>query len=191
MSSAQVYGEPSYLPVDEHHSTIPKTNYGISKLAGELYLRAFGVKGRIKYTILRLFNVFGPGQKRGFVIPDLIAKIRNLNDGEPLVVYATRTTSRDFIFIDDVTAAIQKVVKLKPVNEVLNICSGQETQIIKLASELLRLMGKKNCQVILSDPVNPHSPQRLVGDCSKMQKYLGIKITDFAEALKTTVESYF
>ncbi|OYT51343.1 MAG: UDP-glucose 4-epimerase, partial [Desulfurococcales archaeon ex4484_217_2] len=40
-SSAAVYGEPKYLPIDEGHPTEPLSPYGLSKLVGELVLRQY------------------------------------------------------------------------------------------------------------------------------------------------------
>ena len=60
-STMSVYGVKSNSPVKESSKTLPESFYGISKLASENYLRIFENYG-IKYTSLRLFNVYGPGQ---------------------------------------------------------------------------------------------------------------------------------
>ena len=61
-SSAAVYGEPQYTPVDELHPKEPVSPYGISKLAGEKYLLAYMKSFGIQPVIARIFNTYGPRQ---------------------------------------------------------------------------------------------------------------------------------
>jgi len=64
-SSAAVYGEPSKLPVGEDHPLDPISPYGLSKLFGEEILKLYSKFG-LKHTILRLFDVYGPGQSSSY-----------------------------------------------------------------------------------------------------------------------------
>ena len=71
-SSMSVYGEVPDRPVYEKEYCIPKSFYGASKLASENYIRLFSNK-KINSTVLRIFNVYGPGQnldnsKQGMLI---------------------------------------------------------------------------------------------------------------------------
>ena len=59
-SSASVYGEPSYLPIDEIHPFNNRTLYGAGKIAGEQMLRAYYTTSGLPYVALRYFNVYGP-----------------------------------------------------------------------------------------------------------------------------------
>jgi UDP-glucose 4-epimerase len=58
-SSAAVYGNPKYLPMDEKHPTEPENYYGYTKLAIEQYLEWYGKLKGIKYAALRYFNAAG------------------------------------------------------------------------------------------------------------------------------------
>ena len=61
-SSAAVYGDPDYLPVDTRHQANPGSPYGLTKLTVENYLKlAYDLYG-IEYCILRYSNVYGPRQ---------------------------------------------------------------------------------------------------------------------------------
>ena len=59
-SSASVYGEASYLPIDEAHPYNNRTLYGAAKIADEHMLRAFNEMYGLPYVALRYFNVYGP-----------------------------------------------------------------------------------------------------------------------------------
>ncbi|GAI57186.1 unnamed protein product, partial [marine sediment metagenome] len=74
-SSAAVYGEPEYTPIDEKHPTNPKSPYGVSKLAGEKYMLIYHKECGIPATVLRIFNVYGPRQPR-YVMFDLLKKLK-------------------------------------------------------------------------------------------------------------------
>ena len=58
-SSAAVYGEPQYLPVDENHPTDPTNYYGYTKLAIEENLRWYSKLKGFQYVSLRYFNAAG------------------------------------------------------------------------------------------------------------------------------------
>src|SRR5438445_7852303 len=59
-SSASVYGEPSYLPIDESHPFNNRTMYGAGKIACEQMLRAYYTTSGLPYVAFRYFNVYGP-----------------------------------------------------------------------------------------------------------------------------------
>ena len=58
-SSAAVYGEPQYLPIDEKHPTEPENYYGFTKLEIEHILRWYDKLKNIRYACLRYFNAAG------------------------------------------------------------------------------------------------------------------------------------
>jgi len=59
-SSASVYGEPSYLPIDEAHPFNNRTMYGAGKIMTEQMFRAVYDTSGLQYVALRPFNVYGP-----------------------------------------------------------------------------------------------------------------------------------
>ncbi len=80
----------------------PVTTYGISKVAGELLLKASGVKTLI---ILRLFNVYGKG---GSSVINKFTKAKKEN--KPALIYGSGENTRDYVYIDDVVAAFKAAV---------------------------------------------------------------------------------
>ena len=139
ISSAAVYGNPMYLPIDERHPRNPASPYGVSKLIGEEYLkmyqRTFGMKG----IILRLFNVYGYGQNIEYagVITKFVERIRK---GLPPIIYGDGSQTRDFVHVRDVSEAIVKALNAD-IDGIFNIGSGQPTTILKLAKEIIALLG--------------------------------------------------
>jgi len=59
-STASVYGDPSYLPMDELHPFNNRTLYGAAKIANEQILRAYNEMYGLEYVMFRPFNVYGP-----------------------------------------------------------------------------------------------------------------------------------
>jgi len=139
LSSAAVYGNPVRLPLDENHPTRPISPYGFSKLMGEEVLRFFSTHG-LKQVVLRLFNVYGPGQNIAYagVITRFLDRVRK---GLPPVIYGDGEQTRDFIHVDDVAEAVKLVLKSGCVGEVFNIGSGSPTRIRDLAILTMRLCG--------------------------------------------------
>jgi UDP-glucose 4-epimerase len=143
-SSAYVYGAMSKLPITDDCGGNPNSPYGISKLAAEFYIKYFAGANSIKYTILRFFNIYGPGQKRGYVVPDLIHKIKSAQNSEPIPMRGHPDDARDFIYVDDVTDLLLKVIERRPENRTFNVGSGVPTKIRDLASVISDALGLRN-----------------------------------------------
>jgi UDP-glucose 4-epimerase len=135
-SSAAVYGNPSYLGIDEQHPIQPISNYGISKYVPEMYIRAYADNYDLEYTILRYSNVYGHRQSvkgEGNVISTFVSKLLN---GEQLSVHGDGRQTRDFVYIDDVVNANLAALTLGN-REIINISSGQPISIL----EVIELLG--------------------------------------------------
>jgi len=75
-SSSEVYGEPLKLPINEDSITQGKTLYAVSKLAGEEFVKGYAQRyPSMDYSILRLFNSFGPYQVGQFVVQKFIQNV--------------------------------------------------------------------------------------------------------------------
>ncbi|MHA1833451.1 MAG: SDR family NAD(P)-dependent oxidoreductase [Candidatus Baldrarchaeia archaeon] len=137
-SSAAVYGNPKYLPIDEEHPKQPISPYGASKLASELYIKTFSEK--IETVILRYFNVYGPRQNNGVIK----IFVENILKGEPLVVYGDGKQTRDFIYVEDVAEANQRALEnSKVIGEEINIATGKPTKIKELTKLLNNAVDTK------------------------------------------------
>ena len=104
-STSAVFGEPKYLPVDEHHKTNPISPYGLSKLAFEQYLNYFSIDSEISITIFRLPNVYGPRQ-RSDLEGGVIAIFNDLMKKNKLVkIFGDGKQTRDWVYVDDIVNA--------------------------------------------------------------------------------------
>ncbi|MHB1907364.1 MAG: NAD-dependent epimerase/dehydratase family protein [Nitrososphaerales archaeon] len=169
VSSAYVYGELASSPVSERQAPNPTSPYGISKLAAESYVRFFGRKYNLSYSILRFFNIFGPGQSMGYVVPDLMSKISNVHGPlESVELRGNPDDTRDFLFIEDLLNLFGKLLDIRPHCETFNVGSGVPTAIKDLATVIANTLGYVNLRVTsVNDVSDP--PSLFYSDPSKVQ----------------------
>ena len=104
-SSMGIYGNPADLPVKETTLPAPASFYGVTKLAGEHYLRAH-VPAGLQPTSFRMFNVYGPGQDMANMKQGMISVyLAYVHAGKPVEVTGSLDRFRDFIYIDDIVDA--------------------------------------------------------------------------------------
>jgi UDP-glucose 4-epimerase len=135
-----VYGSPEQIPTPETAPTDPITAYGISKLANlALYERLYG----LQYRILRVANPFGPFQvpiKNQGIIAMLISRAIN---GETIEIWGDGSATRDYIFVDDVTDALEAAMLDQSDARIFNIGSGQGRSLLEIIDAVERLMNIK------------------------------------------------
>lgn len=126
------------LPVNENSTPKPISPYGASKLAGENYLHTYGRAYGISTIALRFANVYGPisGHKKGAVTKFINQAVKN----QDIVIYGDGTSTRDYLFVDDLCEAIISSINYDTqINESMHISSSIETSILSLANMILRL----------------------------------------------------
>ena len=143
-SSASVYGEPSYLPMDEAHPFNNRTMYGAGKIAGEQMLRAYYTTSGLPYVAFRYFNVYGPRMDiTGVYTEVLIRWLEAIESGKPPLIFGDGSQSMDFVFVEDVARANLLAVQSDAVDSVFNVGTGIQTSLDELCKLLLRLTGSK------------------------------------------------
>ena len=146
-SGGAIYGEPKYLPVDENHEKNPISNYGISKLKGELLTKNILSQSKIDYSIIRPSNIYGPGQKTENVIPKFIKLMKMKQE---VRIFGDGSSSRDYIYIDDLVEIILKLCE-KKIGCTLNASSNQETKIIEIFNFLKKQLNYNLQATFLDD----------------------------------------
>lgn len=150
LSSMSVYGEING-EAKINMNCNPKSYYGLNKLIAEKYISFF--ENKIDFTILRLFNVYGPGQNlninyQGMVSIFLSDMIKN----NKISVKGSLKRYRDFILVDDVVDVIDKAIKSKKLsNKKINVGTSNRTSVNKLLAELSKIHFKytgKNIKII-------------------------------------------
>lgn len=142
-SSSSVYGEGNpKLSKEEDQLPSPISPYAATKLAGEMYVRAWAKSYDIDTCSLRYFNVYGPKQKHNNPYSGVLSLFCDsfLNKG-PLVVYGDGMQCRDFTYVDDVVTANLKAAETTENLEgaVFNIASGRSynlNHVIRILNEL-------------------------------------------------------
>ena len=170
-SSCAVYGEPQYVPIDEEHPTNPQSPYAVSKLAVEKYCQIFNKLYGLETVSLRLFNVFGPRQG-GKTYSGVITKmVERLKSGKPPVIFGDGTQTRDFVFVLDVIDAFFKVMNTEKCIGEINIGSGRETSINKLAKLLIKKFNLRVEPVYMKPKAG--EIKRSWGNIEKAKRVLG------------------
>ena len=140
-SSSEVYGEPIKIPIEESQIPIPITTYGISKLAGEEYVKSYAKMHGLRYSILRFFNVVGPNQSKRFVLPEFI---NNAHENKPLLIHGKGSQIRAFCHISDICQGIKKSITGGD-GEIINIGNDLEPITIEnLAKKTISLLNSKS-----------------------------------------------
>jgi UDP-glucose 4-epimerase len=143
-SSASVYGEPSYLPIDESHPFNNRTMYGAGKIAGEQMLRAYYTTSGLPYVAFRYFNVYGPRMDiTGVYTEVLIRWLDAIESGKPPLIFGDGSQSMDFVFVGDVARANLLAAQSDVTDEAFNVGTGIQTSLNELCEVLLRLTDSK------------------------------------------------
>jgi len=142
-SSASVYGNPRYLPINEDDGIDTLTPYAVSKLAGENYCRAFYESQGVSTAVVRYSNVYGPAQRPDNPYCGVIAKFfESARKGEPLRVHGDGDQTRDFTYVADaVSATLLATTSQKADGQIYNVATGRETTINQLAQAVMRAAG--------------------------------------------------
>lgn len=134
--SSTAYGN-NPMPQTEHDLPSVQSPYSATKLAGEELIRSFVVTFGIKATVLRYFQVYGPGQPTtGAYALVTGVFLRQFAAGEPLTVEGDGSQSRDFVHVHDVARANVMALTKDTQGQPINIGSG-ETHTIKWLADFI------------------------------------------------------
>lgn len=139
VSTGSVYGVAQYFPTDENHPVNPTSYYGVSKLAGEKYVRAFSHLYNMDTSILRYYHVYGPKQDSGDYGGVMGIFCKQAIKNEDLTIFGDGTQIRSFTYVKDVVN-INKLVALKGgKGEAYNCASGLKVSINDIAHKIVSL----------------------------------------------------
>ena len=188
-SSASVYGDPSYLPMDESHPFNNRTLYGAGKIANEQMMRAYYETARLPYVALRYFNVYGPRMDIDGVYTEVLIRWMDaIEAGQSPKIFGDGTQSMDFVYVEDVARANLAALVADVTDEVFNVGTGVQTTLNELCHLLLKVTGSSlNPEYHVARRVNNVQARRAT--TAKAEQRLGFKADVHLEAgLRSLIE---
>lgn len=174
ISTGAVYDNSQPMPLDENGSLVTTGSpYALSKVAMEKALAELRTDD-IDIVIARPFNHIGPGQLPGFLVPDLITKLRELDESKTLAV-GRLDTKRDYTDVRDVARAYRLLATTEHLaHRIYNVCSGTSHSGQEILDTLIRLLGLQDVEVTIDkERIRPNDPADVRGDASRLQQDTG------------------
>ena len=135
--SSYLYGNCKKMPIKEN-APIEATNpYALSKLLSEKLCYFYKNNFQVNNIILRVFNLYGPGQPKEY----LLSKITNQVRYENLIKVDDLSPKRDYVYIDDLCSAIVKAINYKGNEHIFNIGSGKSYSVKEVIDFIQNIYG--------------------------------------------------
>jgi dTDP-glucose 4,6-dehydratase len=189
-STSEVYGDPQIHPQPEtywgHVNPIgPRGVYDEAKRYAEAMVMAYHRYHELDTRIVRIFNTFGPGQRRddGRAVTTFIVQALA---GKPITVHGDGSQTRSFTYVDDLIEGIVQLLR-SGYCEPVNIGNPEEYTVLELATMIKELSGSDSEIVFEPRPVDDPAVRR--PDITRAKEILGWEPkVDVREGLKRTIE---
>lgn len=165
-----IYGEQNIIPVSEEAVPRPLTPYTVSKLTVERYLYFYEKIFGIPFVAIRFSNSYGPWQDGSAECGAIAIFTERLLKGQEVHINNDGTTTRDYIYIDDVVDAFLRAAE-PGASGVYNIGTGIETSTLNLFEKIKEAVGSQAAP-IFDEEIND-LVKRSALDCTKAKKELG------------------
>jgi len=167
--SMSEYGRAGRL--HEQDRCLPKTAYGIAKLASGLYSSAYAARRDQSVAIARLFGVYGPGEAPQRLFPALVGA---LDRGES-VDLSDGLQRRDFVHVDDVCAGLCAIAASPPSDDaVVNLGTGQAVRVRDVVEWITEAVGAPISLVRFgARPRSPGDEDLLEADMARYAAMIG------------------
>ncbi len=184
ISSSHVYGVPQYLPMDEKHPIHPHEPYAASKAAAEMLVNIYGINYGLKTTIIRPFNMYGPGQSEDFIIPSIISQALK----KDMIELGNLSPTRDLLFITDAIKGMFTIAEHG--DGIYNLGSGNETSMKEVVETVINIIdpAKKYVSIESRKRSNAVDIPRMCADVSKLKKLGWSPVVGLKEGLLKTIK---
>jgi len=185
-ASSYVYGPPRYLPVDEDHPLAPNNPYAWSKVLGEELCRSYHQQFGVPCLVLRPFNIYGEGQDRRFLVPEIVSQIAS---GD-VVRLKDLSPRRDMLYLEDAVEAYLAAGRwLEGGFDVVNIGSGHSYSVEEIARTAIALSGREIPLEATGEKRRGEVPETVAG-IDKARRLLGWEPqVSLEEGLRRTLEA--
>ncbi|MFI6943321.1 SDR family NAD(P)-dependent oxidoreductase [Streptomyces sp. NPDC050418] len=188
-STSEVYGTALTVPISETHPLQPQSPYSASKIGADMMALSHRHAFELPVAVVRPFNTYGPRQSARAVIPTILAQ---LHAGVREIKLGSLTPTRDFTYVTDTARGFLAVAACdKALGEVVNLGTGREISIGRLAEELITASGRE--AAVVADPARLRPAgsevERLLSDNSRAREWAGWEPeVSLGEGLKRTSE---
>lgn len=179
ISSGAIYNPNQQMPLTEESELSYTSPYSVSKILVEHQAAYYRSRG-MDCVVMRPFNHVGPGQLPGFLVPDLIEKLRARTDESVPISVGNLSTKRDYTDVRDVVKAYC-LVATKDSNldhTVYNVCSGTSRSGEEMLGHIANAMGIDTPKTAVDTSlVRPNDTPDIYGDTSHLSNEFGWKPT--------------
>jgi nucleoside-diphosphate-sugar epimerase len=163
-NSTYVYGRQDKMPIAENARLQAPSPYHHSKILAEELCRFYAEKNNVNVTILRPFNIYGPGQKDTFLIPKLMKQVTDAANESVEVL--DLSPKRDYLHVDDLIAALLLTIKTKGF-AIYNVGSGTSLSVAEVIKRMFSVSGVQK-KVVSREVERPAEIPEAVADISKI-----------------------
>ncbi len=142
-SGGTVYGIPQEVPINENHSCNPLCSYGITKITIEKYLHLFNYLYGLDYAVIRLSNPYGERQNPNVPQGVISVFLKKVLHNEVIEIWGDGSIVRDYIYINDVSDSLVKVISHDSGVKMFNVSSGRGYSLIEILSAIEKVTGMK------------------------------------------------
>merc|ERR1712070_638303 len=191
VSTDEVYGEGGETedPMQEEHVLEPTNPYAATKAGAEFLVKSYHRSFGMPVIITRGNNVYGPHQFPEKLIPKFINQLQR---GRAVTLHGTGKNTRNFLYVEDVARAFEKILFKGTVGSIYNIGGSNEVANIDIARTLIRLMGMEDRHESLISfvPDRPFNDLRYTIDCAKLAALGWKEEMPFEKGMQATVAWY-
>ena len=167
MASSYIYGIPKELPIKENHPINPNNPYALSKFMSEQLIEFESIYSNLNAVILRIFNIYGSGQKENFLISKIIKQIKY----EKAIKVFDLKPKRDYVYIKDIIDAFICSMSLNNGFFKFNIGSGKSFSVQEIISIIQDLAGT-NLPIISEKNTRKNEINDIVADITLARNIL-------------------
>lgn len=193
IGTSEEYGHVERNPVKETSISEPNNFYALSKITqekiGKIYVDRFG----LNIVFVRAFNHIGPGQAKGFVVPDFCTQIVEIEQGkrEPVIYVGNLSSKRDFSDVRDIVRAYRLLLEKGRIGEIYNVGSGEAISIQSILDNLLKLSNKSIKVLKDKTKIRPVDTPVIKANINKLVKDTKYNPhNDISKTLTKTLEHY-
>ncbi len=172
-SSCSVYGlAHSGETLNESTVPAPQSPYAVAKRLGESLLESLCHDRKISAVSLRFFNPYGPNQDDNMVVSRFLALAM---ENKPLKIFSDGSQTRDFVYVDDAAEAAVRAAEGDSGYHALNVCTGRDHSIRKLAETVISITGSSSrCEYLdLPESRDTLEVRRSSGSPGRLLNYSG------------------